>query len=747
MASLFKNGLKGLSDSLHSGVAGSVHRIVGIDFRSKPGLIQVHQKLAKNSGSTVDELCKVNVPASDGSTIWFSSTSGKIWREVAGVWTLVYTLVITAFDFITAVYAEKSISVASKATSPVVFFRDNGAKMFVCGWLTTSVHEYALSTAWDVSTATFTQSYDATTEIDTATGFAMSSDGTKMYILNTDNDTIYQYTLSAWTLSGAAYSTKSFSVGSETSVGTSIAFKSDGTKLYVLGDSGSGIAYQYTLGTPWDISTAGYDSVSFSFSTGVQANGFGFNNDGSKVFICASGSSPKIFQHSLGTPWDISTIVYDDKFIYANGGSLSLPPLSIFFKADGRSFYVGFVNAGLVKQYSMGDGTEEVKTLGASEFRDLSANSTESFEQYIYWATQYYVHRIPVANLGNTWSQYVTPVGRFENGDTEFHPMVVANNVLYMGDNKVIASSESGVFTAETNFNILEPERITTLSNFDTDVLVGTKFENQNKARVLRWDTFSLSWSAEDILEETAINAFIKDDNFVYASAGKYGRLYFYNGEKLEPYKRIPGEWGSTTNATVYPNATGFLLGVPIFGLSNVSGNPALQGVYGLGSFSKDYAKTLSLDFPISSGSFSGVTIGSILVKDSDLYVSWQDGSNVGVDKIDWSNKYASAYIETMTLHGGDDRSKFKTLARVWADYVSLPTDTNIEFSYKKRYEANFADLTAVKDDKLMQVRTDKGTVSEVLNLQLRFDFVVSNNDAPEIENFGMDQVVAKKGI
>ena len=91
MSNIFWQQFAGLSDSLFSGVKNSFSKFVGLDARSQPGSITAQQKLAKDSGSVIDAFCKVAVAVSDGSKLWFSSTSGKIWRERSGTYTLVYT--------------------------------------------------------------------------------------------------------------------------------------------------------------------------------------------------------------------------------------------------------------------------------------------------------------------------------------------------------------------------------------------------------------------------------------------------------------------------------------------------------------------------------------------------------------------------------------------------------------------------------------------------------------------------------
>ncbi|MDQ3075958.1 MAG: hypothetical protein M3Q34_02425 [bacterium] len=64
-------------------------------------------------------------------------------------------------------------------------------------------------------------------------------------------------------ISEITYDNKSISVGSQDGTAFEAQFKSNGTKMYMLGYINKRV-YQYTLSTPWDVSTATYDSVNFS---------------------------------------------------------------------------------------------------------------------------------------------------------------------------------------------------------------------------------------------------------------------------------------------------------------------------------------------------------------------------------------------------------------------------------------------------------------------------------------------------
>jgi hypothetical protein len=371
----------------------------------------------------------------------------------------------------------------------------------------------------------------------------------------------------------------------------------------------------------------------------------------------------------------------------------------------------------------------EVKCLGAEEHLD-----------YIYWATEKLLNRIPVSKIttANDWTDNnETGYGKFENGDTEFHPMILQNKQLYIGDGIDIAKIfEDGDFISTTEFQLVEPERIQTLVDFDIDILVGTRFTN--KGRVLRWDGVTEGWSAQDEIEEEGINSFVKDDNYVYVQAGFYGRLYFYNGEKLEPYKRIPGTWNSSSNAIIYHKSTAFHLGVPVFGLSAKTGDPTLLGIYGFGSYGVGYDKTLSLDFPVPTAQFSSLYIGGILAKGADLYASYKTSTDVGIAKLNWSLKYESPYLETPTLIGQNERSNYSFIDGINVDYVELPSETDISIGIKKAYESSFATLNKETFPDLKQVKS-RTTSTKIANLITRIDLTSNENDSPIVENISID--------
>lgn len=202
-----------------------------------------------------------------------------------------------------ASYANKSIGSVDGSPSGVAF-NPTGTKMYVVGFSGDVVRQFSLSTPWDVSTAT---DDGVTLAVGGQDGIPLdvtiSPDGTKLWVLGNSTDSVYEYTLpTPFSLTGASYSGRSKSLNAQTPNMGAVAFNDDGTKMYIGSGSAPGTIYQYTLATPWNVTTATYDNISLALTTqGIQANGIGFNADGTKMFVAGGNGAgaSSIHQFSL----------------------------------------------------------------------------------------------------------------------------------------------------------------------------------------------------------------------------------------------------------------------------------------------------------------------------------------------------------------------------------------------------------------------------------------------------------------
>jgi hypothetical protein len=78
--------------------------------------------------------------------------------------------------------------------------------MYVIGNSGDDVNEYDLSTAWDITTASYLQNFSVATQETNPQGLFFKPDGTKMYVIGSSGDDVNEYDLStAWDISTASY--------------------------------------------------------------------------------------------------------------------------------------------------------------------------------------------------------------------------------------------------------------------------------------------------------------------------------------------------------------------------------------------------------------------------------------------------------------------------------------------------------------------------------------------------------------
>ena len=112
----------------------------------------------------------------------------------------------------TSNYEIRTFNVSSEEGLPRdVAFSNDGKKMFVVGEAGRDVNEYTLSTAFNVSTAVFIDSFSVATEDTNPMSLKFNNDGSKMFIGGRQNDKVYEYSLSI-----------NFDVSSATHTGNSI---------------------------------------------------------------------------------------------------------------------------------------------------------------------------------------------------------------------------------------------------------------------------------------------------------------------------------------------------------------------------------------------------------------------------------------------------------------------------------------------------------------------------------------------
>ena len=260
-----------------------------------------------------------------------------------------------AFSILTyASYDNVSFNVSSQDN--IIFgltFNTDGTKMYIGGNQYDNIYQYDLSTAFDLSTASYNNvNFSASAQTNIVTDVNFNSSGSIMYVVGLDFEKVYQYNLSTnFDVSTATYNNVSFTISSQSERPFSVIFNPNGTKMYILQDS-PGVIYQYNLSTAFNVSTATYNNVSFSFaSQEAIAMGVVFNTDGTKMYMVGN-STDSVYQYTLSTGFDLSTASYDS--VSFSVASQDTYPTGIRFNANFTKMYISGNTSDSIYQYSTG---------------------------------------------------------------------------------------------------------------------------------------------------------------------------------------------------------------------------------------------------------------------------------------------------------------------------------------------------------------------------------------------------------
>jgi DNA-binding beta-propeller fold protein YncE len=189
-----------------------------------------------------------------------------------------------------------------------MWFSPDGTEMYFNENYYKSVDQWSLSTAWDVTSATFTrvQSY---TGMSSTRGVTLSPDGTKMFITDASLDDVFRFTLSTpWNISSKVYHSRATTGGSlGAGQDTHVQFSSDGLEMTIFQRAGTSGFNQYTLSTPYDITS--HTKVGAKYGAIANFTEAGFMGwDGTQALVNFSGI---IQSHTFSTPYLMSSGAVD----------------------------------------------------------------------------------------------------------------------------------------------------------------------------------------------------------------------------------------------------------------------------------------------------------------------------------------------------------------------------------------------------------------------------------------------------
>lgn len=250
--------------------------------------------------------------------------------------------------FVTAVDSESVSWNAYQSDAYGAFAKPDGTVLYVSGSGGSTVLQFTMSTAWDLSTLDLVGSTSTAALFTAGVGRTMTMDPTGTYLLFARDSSIGQWVMSTpWDVTSIGGIQSSFN---PTEFGTDIlsfSISDDGTKLFMLRRADDNI-YEYTLSTAWNLSTA---TLTYTYAAGTALSDTGLleiflNSGGSQLFIV--GSAGKIYDLRLGARDTLAsgatletTVTYtagNAGFFMAQSGHAILIGGGTFDKAWGYTF-------------------------------------------------------------------------------------------------------------------------------------------------------------------------------------------------------------------------------------------------------------------------------------------------------------------------------------------------------------------------------------------------------------------------
>ena len=302
--------------------------------------------------------------STDGRTTWSinKGTDGvrPIVRNNSGTWQYNSAVGTSGFGFSnTATYDSVSYNFSSTTNTIVGFaFKPDGTKFYLVSDSSDQVIEFTCSTAWDITSASYSNFYAVGGQTNRPRDIAFKPDGTAFLIADDQNNRINQYNLStAWDISSSsyvAYNDTTTTISENNPQG--VAWNNDGTKYFIIGSSNNTV-YQYNVSSAYNTGgTVAYSGNSFSVTNQTYASrGLKFNPDGTKMFVVTTnGQSPysgdHVFEYDLSTAFDVTSATFNSNVI--NVSSQVTDAYGVGFKDDGTKLYVADYSGNILYQYS-----------------------------------------------------------------------------------------------------------------------------------------------------------------------------------------------------------------------------------------------------------------------------------------------------------------------------------------------------------------------------------------------------------
>lgn len=396
--------------------------------------------------------------------------------------------------------------------------------------------------------------------------------------------------------------------------------------------------------------------------------------------------------------------------------------LTLFRGSDGAMY--GFGDTGCIYRKPSGGTWSKVytdtdgKITGAIEYENN--DGSENYPRYIYWATQTKLKRIKLDDAGGTWSP--TTVGTFEVGeDGDYHTMRVAAGWLMVADGDRVAIVDREDAFNNQALRIATGNKIKALLDKDEQLIMGTQDDTLD-GWLFVWNRLDEAWRSKTPVQDKEVNMMGFLEGGVFVQVGREGTIKYWNFSNSNPLKEIPGaERG-------YPGAVEIYKGMTHIGINGEKG-----GVYSLGRKDKNEPLALNLEYIPSHGNQEG-EIGALGKDGSDLYVSWKNGGEYGIDKVDKETKANGTY-ESLEFDNKRPETT-KKVSNIKIVSKPIPAGCEVKVYYRTNRLDGWVDVE-MQDGRGSMGEGDTVGIfnaeAEGESYEVKVELISSGNNSPEV--------------
>ena len=207
--------------------------------------------------------------------------------------------------------------------------------------------DWSMPLPFDINGSTLGNSFPGDTVSGGLRGCTIVNNGTTLYFADASLNRIYQMLFLVPYDVQQIVAFDNISVSSEVVSAGEVRVKPDGTKAYVL-DTNDERIYQYTMTTPFNIATLTYDGVFWQSAFGL--NGFDISPGGDRMLTCGT-EDDTIRDYVLNIPWDITSAFPTGEFLFVGAN-----PWAVQYAPSMMRFWVARISGDDVLQFDLPAG-------------------------------------------------------------------------------------------------------------------------------------------------------------------------------------------------------------------------------------------------------------------------------------------------------------------------------------------------------------------------------------------------------